>query len=98
MKDPAPLNGQLLDPGLEIRRLLVDEPLQILDRGAERRLEQHPAGEHQKPRVAARQPANCLQSATLPDKGFRKFRVSVLVRERCKHPLRVLGSEAFEHE
>ena len=98
VKDPAPLNGQLLDPGLEVRRLLVNEALQILERGAERRLDQHSAGEYEEPGIASGQPAHRFQPATLPVQGFRKIRVAVPVPERREHPARVVLSKPLQNE
>ena len=98
VEDLAGLDRQLLDPGLEIGRLFVDEPLQIFEGGPERRFDQHPTGEHQQPRVAARQPADGLEPPVVAVQGFREVRPFFTFRERFEDPAAVRLSETFEDD
>ena len=77
----AGLNRQFLDSGLEVRGLLVDELFKVLECGPEGRFDEHSAGEDQQPGIAAGQPPQCLQSATLEIQGLRNVRPPFAARE-----------------
>ena len=81
MKYLAGLNRQFLDSGLEVRGLLVDELFKVLECGPEGRFDEHSAGEDQQPGIAAGQPSQRLQSATLEIQGLRNVRPPFAARE-----------------
>ena len=92
------LAGEFLDPGLEIGGLFVDEAFEILESGAERRINQDTTREHQEPRVAAGHSADGFQATLFVVQRSQDLEPTFVVRERREYSPSLFRSESFENE